>query len=150
MLVRRAELKDLKRIQELNNDLFELEIANFDKFLTRGWPLSDEGRVYFENAIRENFVVVAEIDDEIVGYLLGEEVSIPYYNFKIAELCNMCVDSRFRKQGIGKALYIEFEKFFNEKGISHFIVTASFKNENAKAFYKRMGFEESNSSFLKV
>lgn len=37
MLVRKAELKDLQRIQELNNQLFELELANFDKYLIKDW-----------------------------------------------------------------------------------------------------------------
>ena len=149
MLIRKATLKDLQRIQELNNELFELELENFDKYLIKDWPLSNEGKQYFENAIKESFVIVAEKDDKIVGYLLGEESNIPYYNFKIAELCNMCVDSNYRKQGIGNALYKEFEKSFNEQGITHFIVTASFKNENAKAFYKKMGFEEANLTFTK-
>ena len=149
MVIRKAKLKDLQRIQELNNELFELELANFDKYLIKDWPLSDEGRKYFEGAIKESFVVVAEIENQVVGYLLAEESDIPYYNFKIAELCNMCIDSNYRKQGIGNALYKEFERFYNEQGISHFIVTASFKNESAKAFYKKMGFEEANSTFIK-
>ena len=149
MLIRKAELKDLQRIQELNNELFELELANFDKHLIKNWPLSKEGREYFENAINESFVVVAEIDGKVVGYLLGEEGKIPYYDFKIAELCNMCIDSNYRKQGIGNALYKEFENHFKEQGINHFTVTASFKNENAKSFYKKMGFEEANSTFTK-
>ena len=149
MVIRKADIKDLQRIQELNNELFELELANFDKYLIKGWPLSDEGKKYFENAIKESFVVVAEIDNRVIGYLLGEESNIPYYNFKIAELCNMCIDSNYRKQGIGNALYKEFERFYKEQGITHFIVTASFKNESAKAFYKKMGFEEANSTFIK-
>ena len=149
MLIRRANLADLKRIQELNNELFELELANFDKYLIKNWPLSKEGEDYFKNAIKESFVVVAEIDNKVVGYLLGEESSVPYYNFQIAELCNMCIDSNYRKQGIGNLLYKEFEKFYKEQGITHFMVTASFKNESAKAFYKKMGFSEANSTFIK-
>jgi len=149
MLVRKAELKDLQRIQELNNQLFELELANFDKYLIKDWPLSKEGKEYFENAIKDSFVIVAEIDNKVVGYLLGEVSDIPYYDFKIAELCNMCIDSNYRKQGIGNALYKEFERTFREQGITHFTVTASFKNENAKSFYKKMGFEEANSTFTK-
>ena len=149
MLIRRAEHKDLQRIQELNNELFELELANFDKYLIKGWPLSEEGRQYFQDAIKNSFVIVAEIDNKIVGYLLGEESDIPYYKFRIAELCNMCIDSNYRKQGIGNALYKEFERAFKEQGITHFMVTASYKNENAKSFYKKMGFEEANSTFTK-
>ena len=149
MLIRRAKLTDLKKIQELNNELFELELANFDKYLIKNWPLSKEGEDYFKNAIKESFVIVAETDNKVVGYLLGEESCIPYYNFKIAELCNMCIDSNYRKQGIGNLLYKEFEKFYNEQGITRFMVTASFKNESAKAFYKKMGFSEANSTFIK-
>ena len=149
LIVRRAELKDLQRIQELNNELFELELANFDKHLIKGWPLSEGGKQYFEDAIENGFVIVAEIDNKIVGYLLGEESDIPYYDFKIAELCNMCIDSNYRKKGIGNALYKEFERFYNQQGITHFIVTASLKNESAKAFYRKMGFEEANSTFTK-
>ena len=149
MNIRRATLKDLQRIQELNNELFELELENFDKYLIKGWPLSSEGKAYFENAIKNNFVIVAEIDNKVVGYLLGEESDIPYYDFKIAELCNMCIDSNYRRLGIGNALYKEFERFYKEQGITHFMVTASFKNENAKNFYKKMGFDEANSTFTK-
>jgi len=149
MIIRKATLNDLERIQELNNELFNLEIENFDEYLIKNWPLSEEGKKYFENAIKECFVVVAEVDNKIVGYLLGDECDIPYYNFKIAELCNMCVDSNYRKQGIGHSLYMEFEKHYNINGINHFMVTASFKNESAKAFYKKMGFKEANSTFIK-
>ena len=149
MKIRKALIKDLQRIQELNNKLFDLELAKFDSHLIKNWPLSDEGAIYFKNAILNSFVIVAEIDNKVVGYLLGEESSIPYYDFKIAELCNMCIDENYRGRGIGNALYQEFENYFKERGITRFIVTASFKNENAKAFYRKMGFEEANSTLTK-
>ena len=53
MFIRKAEIKDLERIQELNNQLFDLEIENFDEYLIKNWPLSTEGRNYFLNAIKE-------------------------------------------------------------------------------------------------
>ena len=149
MNIRKAEIKDLEVIQNLNNELFELELANFDKHLIKGWSFLKEGKDYFENAIKNSFVIVAEIDDEVVGYLLAEEVKIPYYSFKIAELCNMCVDEKYRNQGIGTILYKEFERYFKLQNIEHFVVTASFKNESAKRFYKKMGFVETNSTFAK-
>ena len=149
MLIRKAEVKDLKFIQELNNQLFDLEIENYDPYLTKNWPLSDDGKDYFLNAIKENCVLVAESENKVVGYLLAEEIDIPYYKFKLAELCNMCVNKQYRRQGIGEKLFLEFEKYFQDKGITHFTVTASFKNESAKSFYKKMGFVEANSSFVK-
>lgn len=129
--------------------MFELELASFDEYLIKDWPLSNEDKAYFQNAIKDSFCIVAEIDNKVVGYLLGEENNIPYYSFKITELCNMCVDKDFRKQGIGRALYKEFEKHFTKLSVTHFMVTASFKNESAKLFYKKMGFKEANTTFIK-
>lgn len=61
MVIRRAHIGDLKRIQQLNNQLFDLEIAHFDEFLIKDWPLSKDGEKYFINAIENGFVLVAEI-----------------------------------------------------------------------------------------
>ena len=60
MIIRKATINDLSQIQELNNQLFELELANFDKHLIKGWPLSPEGKQYFQDAINEGYVIVAE------------------------------------------------------------------------------------------
>ena len=149
MLIRKATINDIKIIQELNNELFDLEIENFDENLTRDWPFSEEGEKYFKESILNNFVIVAEENGLIVGYLLAEEVDIPYYNFRIAELCNMCVKKDFRRRGIGYKLFIEFENYFKNLGVKKLIVTASFKNESARNFYKKIGFKESNISFIK-
>lgn len=147
--IRRADLRDLVRIQELNNELFELELENYDKYLIKDWPMSQEGQDYFEEAIRNDYVIVAEKDCRVVGYLLACENNIPYYNFPIIELCNMCVEKSSRKQGIGNALYRVFERHFKSKGLNRFTVTASFLNENAKAFYEKMGFKPGNITFTK-
>ena len=149
LLIRKATQKDLLLIQKLNNQLFELELATFDKYLIKDWPLTKQGREYFENSINEDYVIVAELNHKVVGYLLGECADKSYYPFKIAELCNMCIDKDYRKQGIGNFLFHQFENDFKAKGINHFIVTASFKNENAIAFYKKMGFESTNITLAK-
>lgn len=65
MFIRKAKLKDLSKIQKLNNDLFDLELAEFDKYLIKDWPLSKEGEKYFENAIKQSCVLVVEADNEV-------------------------------------------------------------------------------------
>ena len=149
MKIRKAKLEDLQIIQNLNNQLFELELQNFDKHLIKNWPLSQAGKTFFESAIKNDCVLVAENARGVVGYLHGAMTEIPYYDFKIAELCNMCIDKNFRKSGIGTKLFESFENYYKGLGISHFIVTASFKNESAKSFYKKMGFEEVNLTLTK-
>ena len=34
-------------------------------------------------------------------------------------------------------------------GITHFVVTASFKNKSAQVFYEKMGFDKTNLTFTK-
>jgi len=147
--IRRADLRDLVTIQNLNNQLFELELEKFDKYLIKDWPLSQAGQDYFEEAIRNDYVIVAENEEKVVGYLMAQVNEIPYYNFPIVELCNMCIDTDCRRQGIGNALYSVFERHFKAKGLNKFSVTASFLNESAIAFYKKMGFTEGNLTYNK-
>lgn len=144
MKIRNATLKDVQSIQELNNQLFDLELKESDVYLIKDWPLSKEGEEYFTNAILNGYVLVCENKNLIVGYLLGEEIEVPYYNFKIAELCNMCIDTNYRKTGIGQKLFEKFKADFEERNIKNFTVTASFKNISAINFYKKLGFIETN------
>ena len=150
MKIRKAILSDLQIIQKLNNQLFELEFENYDKNLIKNWALTESGKKYFENAIKKDFVVVAEVDNRVVGYLLGQAIKISYYDFKIAELCNMCIDDNYRGKGIGFALYKEFENYYINNKIDNFTVTASYKNESAKNFYKKLGFAETNITLMKL
>lgn len=148
MIIRKATQKDLNIIQQLNNELFELELEHFDTYLTKNWPLSKQGYDFFENAITNDLVLVAQIDDNVIGYLHASKADIPYYDFEIAELCNMCITKTYRKQGIGKKLYDEFVSYYNSQSVNHFIVTASYKNESAQAFYKKLGFKPANITYI--
>lgn len=145
LIIRNADLKDLEIIQKLNNELFDLELKNYDTTLVKDWAISNEGKKYFEDLINNHFVVVALLDDEIVGYLAGtinEKGS--YENIQYGEINNMFIKDSCRGYGVGKALVNEFKMYCKSKGINDLIVTASAKNKNAINFYKKNGFEEFN------
>ena len=145
LIIRNADLKDLEIIQKLNNELFDLELKNYDTTLVKDWAISNEGKKYFEDLINNHFVVVALLDDEIVGYLAGtinEKGS--YENIQYGEINNMFIKDSYRGYGVGKALVNEFKMYCKSKGINDLIVTASSKNKNAINFYKKNGFEEFN------
>lgn len=139
LIIRNADLKDLEIIQKLNNELFDLELKNYDTTLVKDWAISNEGKKYFEDLINNHFVVVALLDDEIVGYLAGtinEKGS--YENIQYGEINNMFIKDSCRGYGVGKALVNEFKMYCKSKGINDLIVTASAKNKNAINFYKKM------------
>lgn len=145
LVIRNANLQDLEIIQKLNNELFDLELKNYDTTLVKDWAISNEGKEYFEDLINNNFVVVSLLDNEIVGYLAGtinEKGS--YENIQYGEINNMFIKDNCRGYGVGKALVNEFKLYCKSNGINDLIVTASAKNKNAINFYKKNGFEDFN------
>ena len=145
LLIKKATLEDLKTIQNLNNQLFKLEKENYDSTLVSNWPLTDEGKLYFEDLINNHYVIIAIHNDEIVGYLAGtinEKGS--YEEIQYGEINNMLVKDECRGYGIGKMLINNFKDYCRENNIYNVKVEASAKNVNAINFYKKNGFEEFN------
>ena len=143
ILIRRATINDLQVIQKLNNSLFELEKENYDSTIVRGWPLSIDGKNYFEDLIKNNYVILAVLDDLIIGYLAGtinEKGS--YEEIQYGEINNMFINDNYRGYGIGKKLVDSFKTYCKDNNIFNLKVTASFKNKNAIEFYRRNDFEE--------
>ena len=142
IVIRQATLNDLQSIQYLNYELFKLEKENFDSTLIIDWPLSEEGKSYFENLIKNEYVIIAVEDENIIGYLAGtinEKGS--YELLQYGEINNMLVDNSYRGSGIGKQLINCFKEYCKTKNITNLKVVASAKNINAIEFYKKQGFK---------
>lgn len=142
MEIRRANINDLRKIQELNNELFDLELNSSDHTLVRNWPLSIEGEEYFKDLILKDYVYVCVDSGEIVGYLAGSIVDVSYIRNKYAEVNNMCVSDKCRGKGVGHLLLESFKNDVKDLGIMELRVTASSKNSNARSFYERNNFKE--------
>ena len=143
LVIRKASMDDLNIIQKLNNQLFELEKENFASTLVKDWPLTLEGKNYFQSLINNNYVILAILDEEIVGYLAGsinEQGS--YEKIKYGEINNMFIKDTCRGFGIGKKLISCFKEYCRQNNIYNLKVTVSFKNKNAIEFYRKNGFLE--------
>lgn len=143
IIIRKATIEDLKCIQELNNDLFKLEKANYDSTLIENWPLSKDGEEYFTDLINNHYVIVAILNNEIVGYLAGSiNEKCSYEEIQYGELNNMFINENFRGYGIGKKLIDSFKNYCKDNNIDNIKVTASYKNKDAINFYKKCDFSE--------
>ncbi len=95
MQVRRAGIKDLKRIQELNLLLFEKEHKEYDEFLNLNWTFGEAGEKAFRKHLieKDSCAFVVENDNIIIGYLVGSVCKLEEYRNapKSAELDNMFV-----------------------------------------------------------
>ena len=141
--IRRANLSDVELIQKLNYKLFELEKENFDSTLILDWPLSEEGKKYFEDLINNEYVIIALKDENVIGYLAGSiNEKGSYELIQYGEINNMLVDDKYRGLGVGKQLINQFKEYCKSKNIINLKVVASAKNKNAIDFYRKQGFTD--------
>ena len=144
--IRKATLKVLDIIQDLNLMLFQKEYEEYDKNLNLNWTKGEEGTNYFKKRITDenSSAFVAIVDGKIVGYRIGA-ISKPesYRNISnYAEAENMFVLPKFRNKGIGTKLFNEFLKWCKEKNIKRVKIVVDSRNEKALNFDRKMGFED--------
>jgi len=86
--------------------------------------------------------VLAELDGKVVGFAslrllnyLGEDASY-------AEISELFISERYRRQGIARALMTELEVRARAAGASSLAVLTAAENEAAIALYRALGFQE--------
>lgn len=145
IVIRKAILEDVSYIQNLNNELFKLEKENYDTTLVLNWALTEDGKEYFEDLIKNQYVIVATLEEKIIGYLAGSiNEKGSYEEIQYGEINNMFIKEDYRLYGIGKKLINTFKDYCRNNNISNLKVVASSKNKNAIDFYRKNGFDDFN------
>ncbi len=141
--IRLAENEDVSVLQKLNNELF-IDNQKHDSDLDLSWPLSEKGNKYFSEFIDNPsaFVLIAEDNNNPVGYLIAEEREVEYRKDRSVIIENMAVSLNARHKGIGGMLISELVNLANEKKIKKLYVTTYLKNINALSFYRKNGFKD--------
>ena len=95
-------------------------------------------------------VLVAKIDNKIVGHASVNICLDLFTNTKYLYLNYFCVDSDYRGLGIADKLIDELEKYANENDISYMKFTSSSKRVAAHKFYKKHDYSIRDTSvFIK-
>ena len=143
IVIRKAEIKDLKDIQTLNNKLFEYEYEGWDQDLKVGWPFEEAGKEYFLKVINNQIAYIALDNDKPIGYLAGNiKAGANYITIQVAEIENIFIENEYRDKNVGTMLINKFKEYCVDKGIKTFKVNASAPNTKAIEFYKKNGFKE--------
>lgn len=124
MMIREAEISDIKQIQIVRNSVTENTLSNpglvrdedCEEFMTRrgkGW--------------------VCEIDNQIVGFAIAD--------LKENKIWALFLDPKFEKRGIGQQLHkVMLDWYFAQTKETVWLATAF--NTRAEQFYRKAGWSE--------
>ena len=134
MNIRKAEENDLRGVV----DIFITEFLKepFKEIWSKENALK-KVKKYF----KESNILVAEINNEIVGFIISS--TYLFYDGNRGYIEDICVKEEFKKKGIGTKLMQKAEDYFKEKGIKTFNLMTSKKNDVFK-FYEKLGYKETH------
>ena len=145
MKIRRAEEKDIPRIDALLSQVLEIHAAlRPDLFVSGTRKYTDEE---LKGILKdENTPVFAAVDenDVLAGYAFcamndysGSNNMQPVRSLYIDDLC---VDENARGSHVGRSLYEYVMAYAKEQGCYSVTLNVWEGNDSARAFYDRMGF----------
>ena len=128
-----------------------IELQNFERVLDRRMPSGEDIVEFYVPAMLlrcaqcEGTVLVAELDDEIVGYatvltkVRSEEIEDG--DFEYGLISDLVVANKYRQQGIGKQLLQAAETHARAKDVKWLRIGVLAGNDVANDFYESQGFK---------
>ncbi|MCU0323784.1 MAG: GNAT family N-acetyltransferase [Spirosomaceae bacterium] len=130
MLFREVKFHDLKEIQQLFVETISEVCKNdYNPRQIEVWTSSIENHERWTNILSNQYVLIAQIDEKIVGFCTLE-------NHTYIDL--FYVHKDFQGQGIAHKLYLQIEQKARQNGSK---VLTSDVSITAKPFFERMGFK---------
>ncbi len=117
-------------------------------------PDGDALRAFLASRIdSEDVMLVAEVEERIVGYLLGELVSSPETPFRFASshlyVHHIAITPQSQRQGVGRELLREAEMWARSQNARAIRLDSWAFNSRAHDFFKSEGFAPLNTTFEK-
>lgn len=143
MQIRRAIIDDIDRLLALLSQVLEVHAElRPDLFVSGTTKYSRED---LKEMLKDenNPIYVATINDYVVGYAMCE-IRIPTSNMypnKIFHLDDLCVDEKYRHQGVGEALYNHVVNEAKKNNCYEITLNVWPSNKAALKFYEKMGMK---------
>ena len=132
--IRLAGIDDLAAIFHLGEKLFRpREVSN----LYRTW---DEYEVTGLFNSEPEYMLVAEVADSLVGFVLGSVIEKTGTAWNYGHLVWLGVEEAFARQGVASMLFKAFRELMQENGVRMLIVDTQADNERAVKFFHKKGF----------
>lgn len=132
--LRLATIDDLPAIFHLGERLFTSREASN---LYRTW---DEYEVTHLFNTEPEYMLVADVDERVVGFLLGSVIEKRHSAWNYGHLLWLGVDPGFARQGIAGRLFARFRDIVQALGVRMLMVDTQADNRSAVRFFKAKGF----------
>ncbi len=147
MIIRRAEERDAKRINELLFEVAKIHAEGRpDIFKSASKKYSDEELIAIINRDETPIFVAADDSDCVLGYAFCiyqiTEGSLLLHDKKTLYIDDLCVDASRRGEHIGTALYEYVTEFAKKEGFDNITLNVWAFNESAYKFYRKLGMKE--------
>jgi len=145
--IRQAEKNDASVIVDLYAEatrlMHELSPPGFGKKL--GEPLDlEKEKETFTNALddEKTILLVAEVSEKVAGFVMGvvEDYPDDLLDSPYMTVQYICVDEKYRKRGLGKALMEGIEKRAKDRGITNIDLMVWETNEPARNLFENLGY----------
>jgi ribosomal protein S18 acetylase RimI-like enzyme len=117
-----------------------------------GYPSSeDEFRRRFEaySGVGGTHAIVAEEGDGVIGLAAMQVMPLIHRDLPVGRITAMVVRSDRRGSGVGRRLVAELEEIARRDGCGRIDLTSRHRRQEAHAFYRALGFEETSRRFVK-
>lgn len=133
--IRDMTIDDFASVFHLGEQLFTSE---YSASMYRTWDEYEITTLY--NSDNE-LCLVAEINEEIVGFALGTTVEKNNSSWKYGYLVWIGVRQGLQQKGVGDSLFHEIKKRMIEQGVRMVIIDTDADNEAGIRFFKKLGFD---------
>ncbi len=139
-MIRKAKDSDLEFVKLL---VEELEEQKFDFEIFKG--------IYLKNLLNDEVhYYVAEVNNELVGFMSLFESTPLHHCHKLAEIQELIIREKHRGLSIGKEFIELATRLGQEKGWLQIELSSHMKRLKAHNFYMRNGFSRRHFKFAKM
>jgi ribosomal protein S18 acetylase RimI-like enzyme len=132
--IREMDIDDIAGVFHLGETLFSArDVPN----LYRTWDEYEVIELYNSDT---EFCLVAEVDDDIVGFALGTTITKSRSPWKYGQLAWLGVHPGYQRWGIATRLFNEFKELMLESGVRILLVDTEADNTPALEFFREAGF----------
>lgn len=104
-----------------------------------------------EKLLETESIYIARLENKIVGYIIIDikEKDNGFMRYrKILSIDTLCIDEKFRRQGIGTKMLEFAKRLGKEKNCTDMHLTANPNNKNAIKVYENFGMKVNNISYM--